>query len=104
MTLDLPGRPRVIEVPGHTPGSVAVYLPAQGAVLTGDALVTSDGIAGRTGPTIVCSAFTHDTAQALSSLSALASLDANLVLPGHGDPFEGGVGEAVQRAQQAGAC
>jgi glyoxylase-like metal-dependent hydrolase (beta-lactamase superfamily II) len=32
MTLDLPGRPQVIEVPGHTPGSVAFHLPAQGAV------------------------------------------------------------------------
>jgi len=102
MALDLPGRPRVIEVPGHTPGSVAFHLPAQGAVLTGDALVTMDGLVGRNGPTIVSAAFTHDTAQALASLKSLAPLDAGLVLPGHGDPYEGGVTEAVLRAQRAG--
>jgi glyoxylase-like metal-dependent hydrolase (beta-lactamase superfamily II) len=102
MALDLPGRPRVIEVPGHTPGSVAFHLPAQGAVLTGDALVTMDGLAGRNGPTIVSAAFTHDTAQALASLKSLAPLDAGLVLPGHGDPYEGGITEAVRQAQRAG--
>jgi glyoxylase-like metal-dependent hydrolase (beta-lactamase superfamily II) len=53
-------------------------------VLTGDALVTGDGIAGRTGPSIVNAAFTHVTAQALDSLEALAGLDAEVVLPGHG--------------------
>jgi glyoxylase-like metal-dependent hydrolase (beta-lactamase superfamily II) len=102
-TLDVPGRPRVIRVPGHTPGSVAFYLPEQGAILTGDALVTSDGLAGRTGPSIVCAAFTHDTAQALASLETLAGLDADLVLPGHGDPYAHGIGEAVRQAERAGA-
>jgi glyoxylase-like metal-dependent hydrolase (beta-lactamase superfamily II) len=104
MTLDLPGRPRVIEVPGHTPGSVAFHLPAQGVVLTGDALVTMDSLAGRDGPTIVSAAFTHDTALALASLESLASLDAGLVLPGHGDPREGGIDEAVRQAQRSGIC
>ena len=102
-TLDVPGRPRAIEVPGHTPGSVAFHLPAQGAVLTGDALVTRDSLAGRTGPTIVCAAFTHDTAQALSALESLVPLDAALVLPGHGDPYEHGISKAVRQARQAGA-
>jgi len=101
--LDLPGRPQVIEVPGHTPGSVAFRLPALGAILTGDALVTADGLTGRTGPTIVCAAFTHDTAQALASLSSLAALDASLVLPGHGDPHEGNIGETIRLAMLAGA-
>lgn len=101
--LDLPGRPRLVPVPGHTPGSIAVHLPAQGGVLTGDALVTSDGIAGRTGPSIVNAGFTHDTAAALDSLTALAELDAEIVLPGHGEPFTSGVAKAVRIAQLAGA-
>jgi glyoxylase-like metal-dependent hydrolase (beta-lactamase superfamily II) len=104
MTLDLPGRPQVIEVPGHTPGSVAFHLPSQGTVLTGDALVTRDALAGRDGPTIVSAAFTHDTAQALASLQSLAALDAGLVIPGHGDPYGGSIGEAVRQAQRAGIC
>ncbi|MER7684126.1 MBL fold metallo-hydrolase [Streptomyces sp. NPDC097610] len=49
MTLDVPGRPRVVAVPGHTPGRVAFHLPARAAVFTGDALVTHDGLLGRTG-------------------------------------------------------
>jgi len=36
--LDLPGSPRVIHVPGHTPGSVAIHVPAVDALFVGDAL------------------------------------------------------------------
>jgi glyoxylase-like metal-dependent hydrolase (beta-lactamase superfamily II) len=73
-------------------------------VLTGDALVTSDGIVGRTGPSVVNAGFTHDTAQAPDSLEALAGLDSEVVLPGHGEPFTGGVSEAVRLARLAGAA
>jgi len=101
--LDVPGRPRVVAVPGHTPGSVAFHLPADGVVLTGDALVTHDGLIGCTGigPQIVGPMFTHDTAQARASLEALTSLDAGLLLPGHGDPFRGPVANAVAQARRA---
>jgi glyoxylase-like metal-dependent hydrolase (beta-lactamase superfamily II) len=78
-------------MPGHTPGSVAVHPPPQGVVLTGDALVTHDGLL----------VFTHDTALARASLKALASFDAGLVLPGHGDPFHGAVADAVAQARNA---
>jgi glyoxylase-like metal-dependent hydrolase (beta-lactamase superfamily II) len=102
MVLDLPGRPRVIEVPGHTPGSVAFHLPAPGVILTGDALVTRDDLTSTTGPVIVSAAFTHNTAQALASIGSLAALNASLVLPGHGDPYQDGIGKAVRHAQLAG--
>jgi glyoxylase-like metal-dependent hydrolase (beta-lactamase superfamily II) len=103
MILDVPGRPRVVAVPGHAPGSVAFHLSAQGVVLTGDARVTHDGLVGRTGtgPQIIGPVFTHDTAQARASLEALTSLDAGLVLPGHGDPFHGAVADAVAQARNA---
>jgi len=73
-------------------------------VLAGDALVTSDGIAGRTGASIVNAAFTHVTAQALDSLEALAGLDAEVVLPGNDEPFTGVVSEAVRLARLARAA
>jgi glyoxylase-like metal-dependent hydrolase (beta-lactamase superfamily II) len=74
----------VVPVPGHTPVSAAFHLPAQGVVLTGDALVTHDGLADRTGtgPPIIGPVFRHDTAQALASLEALRSVDAGLVQSG----------------------
>lgn len=101
--LDVPGRPRAILIPGHTPGSVAFHLPAEGMVFTGDALVTHDGMIGctGTGPQIVGPTFTHNTAQARESLKVLATVEAELVLPGHGDPFHGPVADAVAQAQHA---
>jgi glyoxylase-like metal-dependent hydrolase (beta-lactamase superfamily II) len=72
-SLDLPGRPRIVAVPGHTPGSVAVHFSqtSHTVVLTGDALVTSDGIAGRSGPSIVNAACTHVSSPDLSEFLGL---------------------------------
>src|SRR5471030_336893 len=39
-TLDVPGSPRVILVPGHTPGSAALHVPSLGALFVGDAMAT----------------------------------------------------------------
>ena len=49
-TLDLPGSPQIIHVPGHTPGSIAVHVPAVDAVFVGDALTTGHVLTGATGP------------------------------------------------------
>ncbi|UNX54796.1 MBL fold metallo-hydrolase [Georgenia sp. TF02-10] len=83
----VPGRPRVVFSPGHTYGHCALHLPDRGALLSGDALVTLDPYTGRTGPRIVAGAATADSAQALSSLDALADTGAAVVLPGHGEPW-----------------
>ena len=47
--LDLPGSPQIIHVPGHTPGSVAVHVPAVDAVFVGDAMTTGNVLTGETG-------------------------------------------------------
>jgi hypothetical protein len=44
----------------------------------------------------------EDGAQALASLDALLGIEADLLLPGHGDPWTEGVTEAVRRAKAAG--
>ena len=41
-------------------------------------------------------------AEALASLDALLGIEADLMLPGHGDPWTEGVAEAVRRAKAAG--
>ncbi len=38
--LDVPGRPRVIPTPGHSPGHVSFHLPDRGVLIAGDALCT----------------------------------------------------------------
>lgn len=101
--LPAPGSPRVVLTPGHTPGHCALDLPERGVVLSGDALVTLDPYTGEGGPQIVAGAATADSAQALASLDALAATGASTVLPGHGEPWTDGVGEAVARARERGA-
>jgi glyoxylase-like metal-dependent hydrolase (beta-lactamase superfamily II) len=98
--LPVPGAPTAIQVPGHTTGSTAFAFP--GMIFTGDALVTRDDIIGRSGPRIVARAFTQNGAQALASIGKLVSTDAALVLPGHGDPYTGGIAKAVREATAAG--
>jgi glyoxylase-like metal-dependent hydrolase (beta-lactamase superfamily II) len=44
--------------------------------------------------------FSDDTARAQASLTALASLDASLVLPGHGDPFHGAPADTATEAMR----
>jgi len=99
--LDAPGSPRIIAVPGHTPGSVAVHVPAVDALFVGDAMTTRDVLTGVTGPKRA--PFTLEPAQAVASLQRLAGIDATWVLPGHGPAWDGGAGEAVRLATAAAA-
>lgn len=99
--LDLPGSPRIIGLPGHSPGSVAIHVPAADAVFVGDALTTRHVLTGALGPQPA--PFTDDPAEAIASLQRLAGLDATWVLPGHGTPWNGGVEEAVRLVTQAAA-
>lgn len=93
-TLDVPGSPRVILVPGHTPGSAALHFAGHDALFVGDALATYSVTTGAEGPRIA--PFGADAAQAVASLSRLDGLEAGFVLPGHGQAWTGGVAEAVR--------
>lgn len=97
--LDLPGRPRVIGMPGHSPGSIAVFSPAVRAVFVGDALTTRHVLTGRRGP--APAPFTDDPAEALASLARIEDLDADWVLPGHGPAFHGSPSAAVSAVRAA---
>lgn len=98
-TLDVPGSPRVIHMPGHSPGSVAFHVPAVDAVFVGDALTTRHVLTGADGPQ--SAPFTDHPDLALASLARLEPLDATWVLPGHGPPWNGGVGAAVAAVREA---
>jgi glyoxylase-like metal-dependent hydrolase (beta-lactamase superfamily II) len=92
-TLDAPGSPRVIHVPGHTPGSAALHLAALDALFVGDAIATRAVTNGATGPML--GPFSADRALALASLDRLEGVEARWLLPGHGAPWTGGVLEAI---------
>jgi glyoxylase-like metal-dependent hydrolase (beta-lactamase superfamily II) len=93
-TLDVPGAPRVILLPGHTPGNAALHVPSRDALFIGDSIATVAVTTGATGPMVA--PFTADPEQAVASLSRLDGLEARWVLPGHGLPWTGGVAEAVR--------
>ena len=97
-TLDLPGRPRVIAAPGHTEGHVVFHFPDHGALFVGDTICTWHPITGRRGAQLM--AFNVSNSQALESLSRYEDLDADLVLVGHGEPWERGPAAAVAAARE----
>ena len=99
-TIDVPGRPRAIHVPGHSEGSAALHVTARDAIFIGDALVTLDVLGGDTGPRL--SPFNADRKRAFESLGRLDGVQARLVLSGHGQPYDGGLREAVRRAREIG--
>jgi glyoxylase-like metal-dependent hydrolase (beta-lactamase superfamily II) len=68
-------------------------------LFAGDALATLNVVNGQTGPQIA--PFGSDQVQALASLSRLDGIDARLVLPGHGQPWTGGVQAAVAAVRAA---
>jgi glyoxylase-like metal-dependent hydrolase (beta-lactamase superfamily II) len=91
--LDLPGSPQIIGLPGHSEGSIAVYVPAADALFVGDGLTTRHVLTGKKGPQPA--PFTDEPDQAIRSLRAIVATGAKWVLPGHGTPWSSGVKAAV---------
>ncbi|GAB2633122.1 MBL fold metallo-hydrolase [Streptomyces capparidis] len=75
------GGARVLAVPGHTPGSIAVHLPGPRVLFTGDT-AAGDGQGG-----VMLGVFNVDRARAAASFRRLAGLDARVVCFGHNDPL-----------------
>lgn len=67
---------RVLHVPGHTPGSVALWEEATGLLLTGDMLYLDERLEF------------DDPDAARSSLARMRELAPRRVLPGHGEPLD----------------
>jgi glyoxylase-like metal-dependent hydrolase (beta-lactamase superfamily II) len=100
--LDIPGSPRVVHAPGHTDGSAAILLEDRSVLFTGDVLCTHNAYTGRVGPQIMPSGLNADTPQALASLANVTGIKADVLLPGHGEPWTEGVQEAIRQARATG--
>jgi glyoxylase-like metal-dependent hydrolase (beta-lactamase superfamily II) len=79
--LDFGGGAVILAVPGHTPGSIACYLPRSRVLIAGDT------IARRPDGQAMLGVFNIDPGQAAASLARLATLDAEIVCSGHADPI-----------------
>ena len=98
--LDLPGHPVPVATHGHTSGHTAYWLPQVGAVATGDGLVTGHPLVRRPGPQVLPAFFNHG--DALAALAPLADLDAEFVLPGHGEALRRPIRDCVDQARERG--
>ncbi|MEU8487246.1 MBL fold metallo-hydrolase [Streptomyces sp. NPDC048641] len=89
--LDFGGGARVVAVPGHTDGSIALHLPHHGVLFTGDAVAASplDG-------QVVLGVFNLDRRRAVDSFRTLAALDSDVACFGHGDPVTSGAAAALR--------
>jgi glyoxylase-like metal-dependent hydrolase (beta-lactamase superfamily II) len=78
--IDLAGGAAVIGAPGHTDGSIAIHVPSQRLLFTGDSVAANQ--AGQ----VILGPFNVDREQAIESFRLLAGLDADTACFGHGDP------------------
>ncbi len=79
----------IIPTPGHTPGHIAVHDEAAGVLVVGDAIAYGPGGGFDVLPT------SEDVPQTRASLSILAGLSFDTLLPGHGHPLIGGAQEKL---------
>ena len=100
--LDLPGRPTVIYTPGHTRGSSCLEMSDRNLLFTGDALVMLNVATGARGPRIKPGSFNENSSLALQSLSEIEGSSAEMILPGHGEPWSGSVADAIAEARAVG--
>ena len=97
--IDLPGNLTAIHTPGHTEGHVMFHCPDRGILFSGDGVITMDLIGKAKGPQMIEKRFNLDNAQALASLDRIVDLEAELLLPGHGEPWKGQPAAAVALAR-----
>jgi glyoxylase-like metal-dependent hydrolase (beta-lactamase superfamily II) len=85
---------QVIHVPGHTPGSIALYQPERQILFCGDMFFHNNaGTRMRIAPGIV----SVDKAQTLESARKLTTLSVETLCAGHGAPI---LTQATERIQE----
>ncbi|MEU4211533.1 MBL fold metallo-hydrolase [Streptomyces sp. NPDC026206] len=81
---------RVLAVPGHTAGSVALHLTSSGVLFTGDTIANVQQL--------MPGVFNVDRQQAVASFHRQAALDVQTACFGHGAPLTVGAGAALRAA------
>lgn len=81
-TIDILGGLKVIHVPGHTPGSIALYQPEQRIMFFGDVIFNE-----KSGLRIAPNIFNTDATQTEEAARKLASYPIDIACFGHGEPM-----------------
>ena len=90
-TLDFAGGATVLHVPGHTPGSIALFLPSANAVLTGDTAAEFEG-------QVIRGVFNTDRERVADSVRRLADTGAQIAGFGHGEAIISGASARLAAA------
>jgi hydroxyacylglutathione hydrolase len=80
----------VLEVPGHSPGHLAFWRPADRVLILGDVVFNLRPTTGRKGLQLPPNLLTVDPVQNLASARRLADLEPKIVCFGHGPPLRDG--------------
>jgi glyoxylase-like metal-dependent hydrolase (beta-lactamase superfamily II) len=88
--LDFGGGAQILAIPGHTEGSIAVYLPEHGVLFTGDTIANVGSV--------MLGTFNQDRARTVASFQRLAALDVETACFGHGEPIAAGAGDRIRAA------
>ena len=90
---------KVVHIPGHSPGQIALWRESDRMALTADCFYTLDPGTGRHGaPRVPLAGFNYDTEQARASIRKIAALEPSSAWPGHADPVTGDVRAQLERA------
>lgn len=82
---------RVLHIPGHTPGSIALHFEESSVLFSSDTIATEDGRA-------ILGPFNLDRQQAIASFRRMAALDVEKVCVPHGLPLLENGGEVLRAA------
>lgn len=94
--LDVPGRPEAIHTPGHTYGHCVFWLPDRQVLFSGDAVQTMDLLRGTACEPEPERAMNLNQEQAMESVQKLTTFEEVTLLPGHGRPWEGHLGNVLE--------
>lgn len=96
---------RVVPLPGHAPGQIALWRESDRTALTTDVFYVVD-MWGRPGPPLPpTEGYSQDPERARASILALADLDPAVCWPGHGRPLRASAdGRSVADQLRAGAA
>ncbi|MGZ4941977.1 MAG: MBL fold metallo-hydrolase [Halobacteriota archaeon] len=95
-TLPYCGGITVIFTPGHTPGHISLYLDKSKTLVTGDALVITDGVPRGPNPRA-----TYDMDTALQSVKKLTQYDIETVVCYHGGVYRDNANERLAQLANA---
>ena len=90
---------RVVHIPGHAPGQIALFRESDRVALTTDCFYTLDiGTARHGAPRVPLPGTNRDTEQARASIRKIAALEPSVAWPGHADAVTGDVRAQLEQA------